>query len=52
MLADIGDLGINLEDLQLEALHGQSRRHGYGKPGKKHGYLVDGLTERGWKVVK
>ncbi len=53
MLADIGDLGINLEDLRLE--HSTGAPVGMAEVSvnpAKHDYLVDGLTERGWKVVK
>lgn len=53
LLAEIGELGVNLEDLRLE--------HSPGQPvglveisvnPNEHEKLVEDLTERGWKVVR
>lgn len=53
LLTDIGDTGINLEDLRLE--HSPGRQVGMAEisvlPGKRH-ELNDFLTSRGWKVVQ
>lgn len=53
LLTDIGDTGINLEDLRLE--HSPGRQLGLAEvsvlPGKRH-ELADSLTARGWKVVQ
>ena len=52
LLADIGELGVNVEDLRLE--HSTGADVGMAELSvspAKHDELVTGLTERGWKVV-
>ncbi len=52
LLADIGELGVNVEDLRLE--HSTGADVGMAELSvspAKHDGLVTGLTERGWKVV-
>ncbi len=53
LLTEIGDTGINLEDLRLE--HSPERQVGMAEisvvPGKRH-ELTEFLTGRGWRVVQ
>ncbi|WP_312181005.1 prephenate dehydrogenase [Arthrobacter sp.] len=53
LLTEIGEIGVNLEDLRLE--HASGRQVGRAEisvlPSKVHG-LVSELTSRGWKVVQ
>ncbi|WP_028279778.1 prephenate dehydrogenase [Arthrobacter sp. H5] len=53
LLTEIGEHGINLEDLRLE--HSPGRQVGMVEisvlPGKRH-ELMDFLTSKGWKVVQ
>ena len=53
LLTEIGEIGVNLEDLRLE--HASGRQVGRVEisvlPSKVHG-LVSELTARGWKVVQ
>lgn len=53
LLTEIGEIGVNLEDLRLE--HSPGQPVGMVEvsvlPGK-HQQLIDDLTERGWKVVQ
>lgn len=53
LLTEIGDIGVNLEDLRLD--HSPGRQVGFAEvsvvPGK-HDLLVEELTARGWKVVQ
>ncbi|MCC3299208.1 prephenate dehydrogenase [Arthrobacter sp. zg-Y916] len=53
LLTEIGEIGVNLEDLRLE--HASGREVGRAEisvlPSKMHG-LVSALTARGWKVVE
>ncbi|NOJ59860.1 prephenate dehydrogenase [Arthrobacter sp. 260] len=53
LLTEIGDAGINLEDLRLE--HSPGRQVGMAEisvvPGKRHD-LLEFLTANGWKVVQ
>ncbi|MGW9405722.1 prephenate dehydrogenase [Arthrobacter sp. NPDC055585] len=53
LLTEIGEIGVNLEDLRLE--HASGREVGRVEisvlPSKVHG-LVSELTARGWKVVQ
>jgi prephenate dehydrogenase len=53
LLTEIGDTGINLEDLRLE--HSPGRQMGMAEisvvPGKRQ-ELTESLTARGWKVVQ
>ena len=52
LLTEIGDIGVNLEDLRLE--HSPGQQVGLAEvsvlPGKRT-ELIEALTERGWKVV-
>ena len=53
LLADIGELEVNIEDLRLE--HSTGAQVGMAEISvnpSKHDGLVKGLSERGWKVVK
>ncbi|MHA7264490.1 prephenate dehydrogenase [Arthrobacter sp. TMN-37] len=53
LLADIGDIGVNVEDLRLE--HSPGRQVGMAEvwvvPGRRN-ELAESLTGRGWKVVQ
>lgn len=53
LLTEIGDTGINLEDLRLE--HSPGRQLGMAEisvlPGKRQ-TLTESLTQRGWKVIQ
>lgn len=53
LLAEIGDLGVNLEDLRLE--HSPGQPVGLAEISvnpNEHEKLVEDLTTRGWKVVR
>ncbi|ORC20196.1 prephenate dehydrogenase [Rothia nasimurium] len=53
LLADIGDLGVNLEDMRLE--HSPGAQVGMAEISvnpNEHDKLIEDLTGRGWKVVK
>ena len=53
LLAEIGELGVNLEDLRLE--HSPGAQVGMAEISvnpNEHEKLIEDLTSRGWKVVK
>lgn len=53
LLAEIGELGVNLEDLRLE--HSTGAQVGMAEISvnpNEHEKLIEDLTSRGWKVVK
>ncbi|WP_237207223.1 prephenate dehydrogenase [Rothia nasimurium] len=53
LLAEIGELGVNLEDLRLE--HSTGAQVGMAELSvnpNEHEKLIEDLTSRGWKVVK
>ncbi|WP_421084731.1 prephenate dehydrogenase [Rothia nasimurium] len=53
LLAEIGELGVNLEDLRLE--HSPGAQVGMAELSvnpNEHEKLIEDLTSRGWKVVK
>lgn len=53
LLAEIGELGVNLEDLRLE--HSPGAQVGMAEISvnpNEHEKLIEDLTGRGWKVVK
>lgn len=53
LLTEIGEIGVNLEDLRLE--HSQGRRVGLAEVSvdpNRRDELVEALEQRGWKVVQ